>query len=269
MASPVPTEPQWRQGSVIPLDLVPKKDLPVDLPQDARLIVISHDCDIVSPSYLSEPWLELLIARPIASLDGQFTHGKNPRKLHITAKENGSERFYALDIHEKFRTSRQCLESGPPDFSTTLEKSATQLVARWVGKRYSRPSFPNLFEARIPDRVRKKIRKLLKRDGADVKGIFLALTDAELTAADSYEVILRVVVATEAAEDDTREEVALRVVSELQALMNECDGIHVSDADLNTLREFSLEDFLATKPWDYEYVSAEQGTNEDSLAEGI
>ncbi len=76
------------------------------------------------------------------------------------------------------------------------------------------------------------------------KGIFLALTDEELPAGDSYEVILRVVVATETDEDDTREEVALRVVSELQALMNECEGIHVCDADLNTLREFSLEDFL-------------------------
>lgn len=269
MASPVPTEPQWRQGAVVPREYVPKEDLPINLPQNAKLIVISHDCDIVNPSYTSEPWLEVLVAHPITSQEGQFTHGKNPRKLHIEAYEGGTQRFYELDVHEKFRTSRHCLESGSPDCSIALAKPAIQVLARWVGKRYSRPSFPNSFEARIPNGARKKIKKLLQRDGTDVKGIFLALSDEELPPGQPYEVILRVVVATQAAEDDTREEVALRLVSELQALMNDCEGIHVYDADLSTLREFSLEDFLATKPWDYEYISSEQGTDDASLTEGV
>lgn len=259
----------WRQGSVVPRELLPPEDLPQELPAEAKLIAISHDCDLVNPSFDSEPWVEMLVARLIDALDGSLTLGKNPRKMQLSLGEGDAKRCYELDIHEKFRTRRQCLLGGHPDASLKLDRLQTQQIARWVGKRYSRPSFPTAFDRRIPDAIRKKIKRLLSRDGADIKGIFLALTDEELDQNQPYEVILRLVITTEAGEDDERERLALSVLTELQDLMDQCDGVAVVDAELKTLDEFSLADCLATKVWDYEYLSSEQEAENQSLAEGI
>jgi hypothetical protein len=83
-----------------------------------------------------------------------------------------------------------------------------------------------------------------------------------------YEVVLRLVISAEAGEDDEREILALSVLTALQDLMTQCEGIDVFDAELKTLNEFSLADFWATKVWDFEYLSGEQEGNQ-SLAEGI
>ena len=261
--------PDWRQGSVVSRELLPPDDLPRELPAEAKLIVISHDCDIVNSSFDSEPWLEILVARPVDVVDGSLTLGKNPRKMHLSLGEGSAKRPYELDIHERFRTRRQCLSDGRPDASLKLDRRQIQLIARWVGKRYSRPSFPTAFDRRIPDAIRKKIKKLLGRDGADIKGIFLALTDDELEQNQPYEVVLRLVIAAEADEDDERERLALSVLAELQDLMNQCEGVAVFDAEVKTLGEFSLADYLATKAWDYEYLSSEQEAENQSLAGGI
>jgi hypothetical protein len=261
--------PEWRQGSVVPRELLSPDHLPSDLPVDAKLIAISHDCDIASPSLDSEPWLEILVARPVGAVDGSLTFGKNPRKMHLSLGEDATKRHYELDIHEKFRTGRMCLIDGHPDASLRLDRLVVQRIARWVGKRYSRPSFPNAFDRRIPELIRKKIKKLLARDGADIRGIFLALTDDELEQNQPYLVVLRLVIDAEAAEDDERERLTLSVLAELQDLMNQCEGVAVFDAELKTVDEFSLVDYLATKAWDYEYLSSEQEAGNQSLAGGI
>ena len=247
---------------------MPPEDLPDGFPADAKLIAISHDCDIINPSLESEPYLEILVARPIDTLNGSLTQGKNPRKIHLSLEEGGTKRHYELNIHEKFRTNRECLLGGLPDPALKLDRLQIQQIARWVGKHYSRPSFPTAFDARIPDAIRKKIKRLLARDGADIKGIFVGLTDDELEPEQPYEVVLRLVISVEAGEEDERERLALSVLTALQDLMNQCEGIDVFDAELKTLNEFSLADFWNTKVWDFEYLSGEQEGNQ-SLAEGI
>ncbi len=44
-------------------------------------IAITHDCAIINDSFISEPYLEYIVARRIPVLDGIYTHTKNPRKL--------------------------------------------------------------------------------------------------------------------------------------------------------------------------------------------
>ena len=270
MANPaILIPPNWRQGSVVPRELLPPEDLPKELPVDAKLIAISHDCDIVNPFLESEPWLEILVARPVEALDGSLTLGKNPRKMHLSLGEENAKRYYELDIHEKFRTDRMCLKNGHPDASLRLDRVVVRRIALWVGKRYSRPSFPTAFDRRIPETIRKKIKKLLARSGADIRGIFLALNDDELEQNQPYLVVLRLVIDAEAVEDDERERLALSVLADLQDLMNQCDGVTVFDAEVKTTAEFSLADYLATKAWDYEYLSSEQEAEDQSLAGGV
>jgi len=78
-------ESEWSQGTVVPHDLLPFGTLPTSVPTDAKLIVLSHDCDLVNLSYEAEPFVELFVARPRAAenRDDLLFNGKNPRKLQF------------------------------------------------------------------------------------------------------------------------------------------------------------------------------------------
>ena len=247
---------QWRQGSLIPREALPQNDLPSDLPAEAILILISHDCDVVHLSYEQEPWVEVLVARPIPALNGLYTNGRNPRRMHFSL---GSKN-YEVSIHERFRTARQHLEQARPDCSELLGKADIHKLARWVAKRYSRSSFPTAFNDRVT-RVGKKIKKLLEKSGHDISAIFLALDESELPTGEVYKVVLRLVIPVEAGEDNDREQTAIEVTEELRDLLNQCEGIEVIDAELKTEAEFSLADYLATRIWDYDYISGDDGSD--------
>ena len=249
----------------MPRELLSAGELPADLPADAIFIAISQDCDLIYPSYHDEPWLELLVGLPIGSTDGNFALGKNPRRLHITAALDGVEQHYELNIRHKFRVPRQCIEKGMPSTNILINKKNIRIIASWTGKRYTRGSFPTTFDRRIPAGTRDRIKKLLAKHGQDIRAIYLGLEDVELGPEQPYEVTLRLVVKSEAVEDEAREQALLTVLTDLQQYINDCAGITLADAELKSDREFSLEDALTMKQWDYEYLSAGQEPQEPSV----
>jgi hypothetical protein len=239
--------------------LLPPEDLPLGLPPEAIFIIITHDCDISQKSYDIEPWLEILAARAVKKIDGSLTFGKNPRKLHFSIKQNNEERYFEIQINEKFRTPRSCLENTLPGADCQLDRPLTHLIARWVGKRYTRPSFPDEFELRISaGDVRNKMKKCLTQYGTDILGIFIAVEQEEMPPEQCYNVILRAIISLEAAEDEGRETVAMMGTTMLQALLNQCAGINVIDAGICSVNEFTYEDMLNSSRWDYDYISAQQ-----------
>jgi hypothetical protein len=73
----------WRQGHVltnassVALGVLREEDAAV-----ALAVVISHDCDLAqSPE--TEPAVEIIVARRVQAADGNFTHAKNSRRLHL------------------------------------------------------------------------------------------------------------------------------------------------------------------------------------------
>ena len=121
-------ESEWSQGTVVPHDLLPFGTLPTSVPTDAKLIVLSHDCDLVNLSYEAEPFVELFVARPRAAenRDDLLFNGKNPRKLQFFAQANGETRLYEIDVHEKYRVDRRILEKVQPDPSITIHESGSR-----------------------------------------------------------------------------------------------------------------------------------------------
>jgi hypothetical protein len=85
-------ESGWRQGTVLPRELVPEGVLPSSIGTDAKLLIISHDCDLVNPSYELEPFLEFLVMRPrtAEARDGRLFNRKNPRRLQFEAEDLGT-----------------------------------------------------------------------------------------------------------------------------------------------------------------------------------
>ena len=83
----------WRQGSVLQ-----KKDLKLfkidlhDGSDSVFVVVISHDCDLVQVLE-NEPSVEVIVGIGISKSDGNFTYGKNPRRLHLEFSD-GEEKVW-------------------------------------------------------------------------------------------------------------------------------------------------------------------------------
>jgi hypothetical protein len=253
-------ESEWRQGTVLPHKLLPDGALPLSVTGDTKLVIISHDCDLVNGSYQAEPFLELFVARPKPNeaRNGVMFKGKNPRRLQFDAEENGELRLYEIDVHEKYRVHRRILESGTRDKSFKIAGNDVLVIAKWAARRYSRPSLPTAFMDRVAS-IKDKLSKKLKKDGEDVAYVYAGLnTIEELPLEKSYRLILRIVVPADVCEDDAKEQRALSVVSEMRKLLGQCPGIEVEDADLAMESEITLADLRAMNRWDFDYLSPEE-----------
>ncbi|MGL5058541.1 MAG: hypothetical protein ACRC62_01070, partial [Microcoleus sp.] len=86
---------RWRQGSVLA-----RKDFQVvgltDMPDAALAIAISHDCDIANDNLDAEPAVEFIFARILEQSNGNYTHGKNPRVLHLDYTDG--EKLVSLEL---------------------------------------------------------------------------------------------------------------------------------------------------------------------------
>jgi len=151
---------------------------------------------------------------------------------------------------------RRVLENQEPDRSIKLTARTIATIAAWFAKRYKRSSFPTAFNGRIPQKIWKKIKNVLKQNGDDVR-IFMALNSlVELPPGQPYRVIVTVVVPQDAIDNDLREQRALAVVAALETHLSQCEGIDVIDAVLRSEREFTLEDVHNTIEWDtFDYLS--------------
>jgi len=226
-------ESEWRQGTVLPHELLPDGTLPASVTSDTKLLVISHDCDLVNGSYAAEPFFEIFVARPKPpdARDGSIFRGKSPRRLQFDVEENGGSRLYEIDVREKYRIDRRVLETGTKDATIRVNESDVLVIAKWAARRYHRPSFPTAFVDRIAP-IKAKLNKKLKKDGEDVNVYAGFNTLEELPVEETYRIILRVVIPVEVCEDDIREQRANSIVSEMEKLLAVCKGIELEDAKL-------------------------------------
>jgi hypothetical protein len=186
----------WRQGAILPRELLNPGVIPSDLDPHAKLILLSHSCDIVQGSYELEPYVEFFVARPASKPDGSKTKGKNPRCLQLHLVVRGEKELHEISVHEKYRDQRNILEHGEPDTSCSILQGDIRIVGLWAGKRYSRPAFPTAFNNRV-SHSSKKIKRALQQYGAKVTGIFILFEppedfERELPDTEPYRIFVRV-----------------------------------------------------------------------------
>src|ERR1700739_1372246 len=54
--------------------------------QSELAYLVTGDCNILHEDLREEPTIDVLLASPIAEPNGNFTNGKNPRRLHLVAQ---------------------------------------------------------------------------------------------------------------------------------------------------------------------------------------
>ena len=242
---------------MLPHELVPEGALPKSATTDSKLVVISHDCDLINPSFEIEPYFEVFVARRKINKerDSRLFNGKSPRKIQFFAQEGSGQQLYEIDVNEKHRLDRKILQSGSRDKAISISPDDVLVLAKWAMRRYHRPSLPSAFQDRIRPAVR-GISKKMEKDGEDVQALYLGFnTLKELAPEEAYLVVLRVVVAPDVCEDDDREKRVIGVVSEVRKLLSQCSGVSVEDADLVSEAELTVYEVKHLIRWDFDYLS--------------
>src|ERR1700761_8996737 len=105
----------WQQGSVISAPRAKELGiLDAENQDDSVVVVISHDCDLTESSNL-EPNCEVLVGRKIAEVDGNYSKGKNPRRLHLTFSSGQTSISAEFSPDSKIIISKSNLFESVPD----------------------------------------------------------------------------------------------------------------------------------------------------------
>ena len=157
----------------------------------------SHSCDIAFHNFGTDPHVELIVARKIKQIDGNFTFNKNPRTLHINLSsknpQSGIESiFLDLKAHQKLAIPKNSLLNRTPDPDRELDQADVKILRDWLAARYSRPTFPTDFNNLIEESGAAKIlRGKAKKNNSTFSGIYAEiLPDAELKPGQAYQVNL-------------------------------------------------------------------------------
>jgi hypothetical protein len=153
----------WRQGhalkneTAVTLGLVRE-----DEASSAVAIVVSHDCDLTQSPEV-EPSIEIIVGRRVAAADGNFSHAKNPRRLHLPCRENGATIYLDLRARDKRGIPKDDLAAYSPNPNITLTPENRSVRQRWLAARYRRAAFPEEFERRLSETgLDKRIARILE-----------------------------------------------------------------------------------------------------------
>lgn len=98
----------WRQGTFISLDAVVlpgKLQSTSDIPY---VVICSQSCTVVLPDLIKDPYVELIVARPIPQHNPRSPEatGKNQRTLHLQIEEGADFPALELSINDRFEMPR-------------------------------------------------------------------------------------------------------------------------------------------------------------------
>jgi hypothetical protein len=147
------------------------------------VIVASHDCDLAQAPE-GEPVVEVVVGRLVTEKDGNFTHAKNARKLHVEFA--GATAFSAeFEATAKLSIEKRALNDFAPRAAGHLSPEGHAIFQMWFASRYRRSAFPDEFERRLTSKelkLHEKIAKAVKPYGELIAGVFFDVDEgAEVT----------------------------------------------------------------------------------------
>jgi hypothetical protein len=170
-------ETPWRQGHVLSDEAVKKTGIADGAP-GTIVVVISHDCDLAAlPD--KEPEAEIIVGRLLEKADGNYTHAKTPRVLHLEFTTPDGSKFVELTATNKMRLRKEVLADEVPRTGFELRPGDQSILQRWLAARYRRAAFPDEFEKRLKDSgASDRLTKILKPAGQHICAIFFDLESA-------------------------------------------------------------------------------------------
>lgn len=174
----------WRQGHLLGKDAIEALGLHHAAALDQTLVIVaSHDCDLAQAPE-GEPVVEVVVGRLVADRDGNCTHAKNARKLHVELA--GAAVFWTeFEATAKTYVDKLALNAFLPRADAQLSPENHAIFQMWLASRYRRSAFPDEFERRLAAKefkLHEKIAKAVKPHGELIVGVFFDVDEgAEVT----------------------------------------------------------------------------------------
>lgn len=172
----------WRQGFLLGKDAIDALELRHAAGPDQTIVVVAtHDCDLAQDPQF-EPVVEVVVGCFTAQ-DGNCTHAKNARKLHIEFA--GDAPFWAeFEATAKVHIDKLKLNEYSPRSDVRLDSDDYAVLQMWLASRYRRSAFADEFERRLTKETKlaEKIAKAIKPHGELIVGVFFDVDEgAEVT----------------------------------------------------------------------------------------
>jgi hypothetical protein len=203
----------WRQGHVLPGDAVRKLGLiPADACAESVVaVIVSHDCDLAQPPD-AEPDVEVIVGHRVETLDGNCTHAKNARRLHLTY--GGAGRTWGVELRSSAKKPvlKERLAEHLPAASFSPTPGERAILQNWLAARYRRAAFPDEFDRRLSATgLRDRLAKILKPFGTHIAAVFFDVDGGEIHERsgpdDPYTIAVYLLYSTET-DPETAEEAA-------------------------------------------------------------
>ena len=242
-------------------------------------IVASHDCDLAQAPE-GEPVVEVFVGRLLADRDGNCTHSKNARKLHV---EFAGAAIFWGEFEATAKTSVGKLElyafSPRPDVHLSQENHA--IFQMWLASRYRRSAFTDEFERRLTAKefkLHERIAKAVKPHGELISGVFFDVDGgAEITRdgpTDTYTLDITILHSAEpdfdaaaTAADTAAKEIEKAFKSKLFDPTKMWRHIELRFCDPVSESVLSYQQFKQLKRWRLEHISLAAEPQQPFLAE--
>jgi hypothetical protein len=163
----------WRQGHLLGKDAIEALRLRHAERDQTLVIVASHDCDLAQAPE-GEPLVEVVVGRVVTEKDGNCTHAKNARKLHVEFA-GAAVLWVEFEATAKRSIEKHALKDFAPRPDAHLSPENQTIFQMWLASRYRRSAFPDEFERRLTSKefkLHERIAKAVKPHGALIAGVF-------------------------------------------------------------------------------------------------
>ncbi len=249
-------EAGWKQGNLlVPDDSLFKENALYEIPEDARLLIVSQKCDLIHESFESEPFFEVLCLHPLnQEPNGGYLGGKNSRRIEFSLNTPGDDitHWFALP-YKRHLINRELLLERQPESS--LQDKPMKMILAWLSRRYTRVAFPESFVSRINTR-KTPIAKKFSRLNPLISNVFVCVRPfEELDDANEYSMEIMLVMDAKKFDDAKTYRLCDTIKNELEYQLGECDGIKLDDISIESTASVTVEDLKYFREWDYSYLS--------------
>lgn len=267
----------WRQGHLLSQDAITTLGLRHAARSEQTVVIVaSHDCDLAQAPE-GEPKIEIVIGCLVTDKDGNCTHAKNARKLHVEFV--GGDTFWAeFEATAKSSIEKLKLNAFHPRSDAHLTSENHAIFQMWLASRYRRSAFPDEFERRLTQETKlaDKIAKAVRPHGELITGVFFDVDEGaeEMRSGpdDTYTLDISILYDPDA---DAAEHAASQAVDAIQTafkaklLMSNQRWQYIELRFCEAISEsvLSYQEFKQLKRWRLEHISLAADPQQSVLAE--
>jgi len=267
IACEVPTQPNWRQGTIIPRPSALSLGLLNEDDADSVAIVVTHDCDCVQDQ-VAEPYLEIMAGQLISEANQSLTNARSARTLHLPIEREGAPIVLQMKATPKLAILKRDLVGIDPDPAFVLSEASKRTLSTWLRARYSRTSFPNNLVERMRS-VQGTLEDAGKGSPYAIHGIYLHHDpNDELPDDQIYEIEIFVVYNSEIEDaqqtaEAAAEKIRRRFELKFKTFPTEGIGLRWQSIELTNCEamsdlDFTLADLLTFQIFRLDHVSLRQ-----------